>query len=140
MRLLFVAVALAGMAAVAAAGMLAQSDRDDADRGAVPRTELRITVWPTGRDGEARHWTLRCAPPGGSLPNAAAACRAIRENRAAFRAVAPETICTQIFGGPQVATVRGVLSGRRISAAFARNNGCEIARWNRLSKLFAGAG
>ena len=140
MRLLFVAIALAGMAAVAAAGMLAQSDRDDADRAAAGRTELRITVWPSGEGGEARRWTLRCSPPGGSLPNPAAACRAVRTHRAALAGVAPGTICTQIFGGPQVAAVRGLLDGRPVRATYSRKNGCEIARWDRLRTLFAGAG
>ena len=140
MRLLFVAVALAGMAAVAAAGMLAQSRSGESERAGVPRTDLRITVWPSGQGSEARRWTLRCAPPGGTLPNAAAACRALAANRAALRAVPPGAICTQIFGGPQVATVRGVLDGRQVRATFSRANGCEIARWDRLRSLFSGAG
>jgi hypothetical protein len=44
--------------------------------------------------------------------------------------------CTEIYGGPQVARVAGILRGRRIGASFNRENGCEIARWNRVAFLF----
>jgi len=37
-----------------------------------------------------------------------------------------------IYGGPQTATIVGVLDGTRIDAAFSRQNGCEIARWDAL--------
>ncbi|MGA9762584.1 MAG: hypothetical protein WBQ14_09185 [Gaiellaceae bacterium] len=46
------------------------------------------------------------------------------------------TACTQIYGGPQVAHVRGRLAGRPIDADFSRNDGCQIARWDRLGFLF----
>ena len=54
----------------------------------------------------------------------------------AFAPVPPATVCSQIYGGPQVAVVRGLFRGRRVRAAFTRRNGCEIARWNRLAFLF----
>jgi hypothetical protein len=47
------------------------------------------------------------------------------------------TVCTQIYGGPQEAVVRGTFRGRRVSIRFTRRNGCEIARWNRVAFLFA---
>jgi hypothetical protein len=47
--------------------------------------------------------------------------------------VKPGSICTEIYGGPQVALVTGILAGRRIWARFQRRDGCEIARWNRLA-------
>jgi hypothetical protein len=47
--------------------------------------------------------------------------------------------CTMIFGGPQVATVKGTWRGKPVDARFARDNGCEIARWNKAKPLI-GAG
>jgi hypothetical protein len=35
------------------------------------------------------------------------------------------------------AFVRGTFRGRRVSTRFARRNGCEIARWDRVAFLFA---
>ena len=54
-----------------------------------------------------------------------------------FLPTPPATICTQIYGGPQEAFVRGTFRGRRLSTRFARRNGCEIARWDRVAFLFA---
>ena len=40
-----------------------------------------------------------------------------------------DVACTQIFGGPAVATVSGTLRGEPVRATFELTNGCEIARW-----------
>jgi len=45
-------------------------------------------------------------------------------------------MCTEIYGGPQEALVRGVFRGRRVRATFRRRDGCEINRWNRVAFLF----
>ena len=42
-------------------------------------------------------------------------------------------VCTEIYGGPQKARVVGTVGSKRIWATFTRQNGCQIARWNRLS-------
>ena len=98
-----------------------------------PSTELTITVRPQGTGGPTRTWTLRCKPTGGSLPRPAAACERLRAE--ALRPVPPDTICTQIYGGPQTARVRGRLEGRPIDVRFGRSNGCEIHSWNRVKFL-----
>jgi hypothetical protein len=54
-----------------------------------------------------------------------------------FLPLSPTTVCTQIYGGPQEALVRGTFRRRRVSIRFARRNGCEIARWTRVAFLFA---
>jgi hypothetical protein len=58
-----------------------------------------------------------------------------RTPRAAFDPVPAKVACSQIYGGDQKATVKGTLKGDPIDASFSRENGCEIARWNRLSWL-----
>jgi len=97
-------------------------------------TELTITVQPQGAGGPTRTWTLHCDPPGGSLPRAAAACE--RLSAEALRALPPGTICTQIYGGPQTARVRGRVEGKQVDSRFGRENGCEIHRWDGVSFLF----
>ena len=39
--------------------------------------------------------------------------------------------CTQIYGGPASASVRGTLLGEQVDAQFKLTNGCEIERWDR---------
>jgi Subtilisin inhibitor-like len=105
-------------------------------------TLLRATVWPKGTGTAGRIVrTLRCDPPGGSVPRPTAACRAVeRAGRTAFRGVPIDAACTQIYGGPAVALVTGRLHGRPVWARFDRENGCEITRWQRLALLLGRAG
>ena len=125
--------------AVAVVVLLAGCGGEDVggEAPAEPRTEVRITVWPSGKAGPSRETTLRCDPPGGTHPDPEAACAALAANEEALAPVPPDAICTQIYGGRQEARVTGVVRGRRVDAAFSRRNGCEIARWDRLKTLFA---
>jgi hypothetical protein len=49
----------------------------------------------------------------------------------------PDRICTQIYGGPQTATVEGTVNGRWVRRAFSRTNGCELADWGQMGPLLA---
>ena len=105
--------------------------------GGPPSTSLKITVWPNGRDKASRVATLRCGPVGGTLPRRAAACgRLAKLAGNPFAPVRADAVCTQIYGGPQEALVRGTFRGRRVWARFTRRDGCQIARWDRVSFLF----
>ena len=96
---------------------------------------LRVTYWEdVAKPTESVTWTLRCNPVRGSLPRAAHACARLAAGGAKLFARLPRnTVCTEIYGGPQRARVVGTVNGRRIFATFARSNGCEIDRWRRIS-------
>ena len=119
--------------AVAVAVVTGAQASTSADAGR--RTTLRITYWETGSSAVPdAFWTLRCNPPRGTLPRRAAACRKLAKGGPKlFAPIPPKTVCTEIYGGPQKARVRGVVAGKRVRTTFTRTNGCEIARWNRLS-------
>ncbi len=55
-----------------------------------------------------------------------------------FPAPGPPKLCTQQYGGPQVAAVTGMFHGRAVDATFQRTDGCEIARWKAMSALLGG--
>lgn len=116
-------------------GCSLSSSSSGSDSASASSTTLTITVQPQGSGGPARTWTLRCDPPGGNLPRARAACARLRP--AALRPLPPDTICTQIYGGPQTARVRGRVDGRPVDTRFSRANGCEIHRWDQLRFLFS---
>ena len=105
-------------------------------------TSLTITYWPNGPGGPGRTvWTLRCAPPRGTLPRPAVACRRLaRAGPKLFAAPSKSLLCTQIYGGPQVARVSGRFRGAPIRVTFARTDGCQISRWNALSPWLLPAG
>jgi hypothetical protein len=105
--------------------------------GGSPSATLTITVRAQGPAGPAKVWTLRCDPAGGTLPRPAVACRRLKAFRTnPFAATPPGMACTEVYGGPATATVRGTFRGRPVRATFSKRDGCAIARWNRVSFLF----
>jgi hypothetical protein len=97
------------------------------------KTELRIAYFEDGHEPETRIVRqLRCNPTGGNHPRRTAACRELaRLGSSTLRPVPGDRACTEIYGGPQVAYVTGVIDGRRVWAKLRRDNGCEIERWER---------
>ncbi|MDQ0870571.1 hypothetical protein QFZ70_003044 [Arthrobacter sp. V1I9] len=107
--------------------------------------ELAITIKPSAGEPEVHH-TLVCvdgAPEAESNhPTADAACAALKEN-AALLSPGPkraDQVCTEQYGGPQEATVTGVVDGVPVDAAFARTNGCEISAWDATKDVLGAAG
>ena len=111
-----------------------------APAGATPLDRLSVTFWPEGRPGVAETWSLHCRPAGGTHPARAGSCRTLARLADPFAPVPRDAVCTQIYGGPQEALVTGTFRGRRVWARFKLRDGCEIARWNRLSPLLPAGG
>ncbi len=99
------------------------------------KTSLEIGFWPSP-DGAERDATLTCEPAGGTLPNAAEACRRLYQLEAPFAAARSGVMCPQTWGGPQQARVVGTFRGEKVEASFNRRNGCQVERWDRVSFLF----
>jgi hypothetical protein len=120
------AVAVLAAAALVAAG---------ASSAATSETALTVTYWAKGiGKGEPTRWTLRCTPARGTLDRPEVACHRLAETGVRlFRPVPQDVVCTQIYGGPQVARVVGTVKGKRVWTTFNRANGCQISRWNRVA-------
>ncbi|MET4146643.1 serine protease inhibitor [Arthrobacter sp. UYCo732] len=75
-----------------------------------------------------------------TLPAPAAALEAVERfgEDIFFPKPGPPKLCTQQYGGPQVAVVTGTFHGRPVKAVFRRTDGCEIARWNSVTALLGG--
>jgi hypothetical protein len=101
-----------------------------------PATDLEIVVWPNGRSGQKEKATLRCSPAGGTLRDPEAACRQLDALERPFVRPPGDAVCTEIYGGPAVAEIRGTFEGSQLNATFARTDGCEIALWDRHAFLF----
>ena len=97
-------------------------------------TSLRVTYWEDGSGAPDAAWTLRCSPAGGSLARPARACARLAAGGAKlFASFPPDTVCTEIYGGPQRARIVGTVAGKRVWTTLTRANGCEISRWARVS-------
>ncbi|MBB6406637.1 serine protease inhibitor [Arthrobacter sp. AZCC_0090] len=77
---------------------------------------------------------------GSTLPDARAALAAVEQfgEEIFFPVPRPDRICTQQYGGPQVAVVTGRFRGRDVNSRFSRTDGCEIARWRTMAALLGG--
>lgn len=101
-------------------------------------TALVITLWPKGEGkGTALTAQLVCDPVSGSLPDAAAACATLgtETGRTALDPVPPDSMCTELWGGPAEARIMGTVDGEPVDARLSRANGCEIARWEALTAV-----
>lgn len=98
-----------------------------------PLYEFRLVV----RHGTAPH------PPdlkGSTLPDPASALAAVERfgDEVFFAPRRADMMCTQQYGGPQVAVVTGTFHGRPVHSSFSLTDGCEIARWRSLAPLLGG--
>jgi hypothetical protein len=131
-----VRLAILGIAALLVTGCTGRSSSEgEGDESGA--TSLEISVTPGG-EAPTKIWTLRC-PDGGTLPSAAEACDKLESMDDPFAPVPKDVACTEIYGGPQTADVRGTFRGQTVDARFNRTNGCEIERWDKVQFLFPGA-
>jgi hypothetical protein len=102
---------------------------------------IRLTETPGGPQ-----FTFRLEASGGTpgarctLPDPAAALEAVQRfgEDIFFPRPGPPKMCTQQYGGPQVAVVTGWFLARRVQSRFSRTDGCEIARWRAMAPLLGG--
>ena len=123
------------LAALAATSCTSRASSDKAADG--PTADLQISISIRGSEAPTKLWTVHC-PPGGTLPDAAEACRKLGQIHDPFAPVPKGTACTQIFGGPEIADISGTFNGKHVETQFSRGNGCELERWKKVDFLFPG--
>jgi hypothetical protein len=107
--------------------------------------ELAISVKPSDTEA-ALNYTLVCqggAPTSESKhPAAETACTALKDNPAILTPSTKNTAqaCTEQYGGPQKATVTGIVDETPVDATFSRTNGCEISAWNAAQAILGASG
>jgi hypothetical protein len=118
---------LAAAALFAACG----SDEPTASQGLA---NLTVTLDNDGPKGApAKELKLSCDKATDSN-----ACKTVATITQADLAPTPANMaCTQIFGGPETATITGTLRGDAVHARFSRSDGCELQRWKRVQPLLS---
>ena len=98
--------------------------------------ELTVEVDPDGADAqEPKTATVQCDAPEDS--ELCAEVDALSPE--VFEPTPGDVACTQQYGGPETATVKGTFKGEQVDASFSRQNGCEIARWEDAAPLLEAA-
>lgn len=96
-----------------------------------------------GTGADTTHYHLECvdgrAVSSSTHPEAGAACTDLVRLGSDFltREPDPDLYCTQQYGGPQTARVRGVVDNEAVDATFSMRDGCEISRWKEAGSLLA---
>ena len=110
---------------------------DTVDAAAGPATELQVELVPDA-GAPAQRWTLTCEPTGGDHPDAAAACAELARTPDPLAPLPEDLLCTEVYGGPQTAVVRGTYRGEPVALRLSRTDGCRIEQWDRLGALLPG--
>ncbi|QBI19805.1 hypothetical protein ER308_09715 [Egibacter rhizosphaerae] len=120
---------------------------DEPPEEQAPAAEIEIAVQPD-EDATTTEYALRCGDdPGwsGDAPTDRAelpadeVCDDLPDRiEAAREALAAET-CTQEYGGPQTASVTGVMDGEDVHLDVHRTDGCGIGAWEALQPLLGPA-
>jgi hypothetical protein len=109
-------------------------------------TQLEIEI-RRGFGSPVEHYALGCNPPTGTVGDPAAACnriadlvaKAAQPSRGELLPAGPGNqgtiVCTQVYGGPEVAFVRGRFLGAPVDARLTRENGCTMSSYDATMKL-----
>jgi hypothetical protein len=118
------------------------STRDD-DQVALPSadTTTALSVAVDNGKGGNQTFTVRCDPPGGDHPRPKSACefldQAAEWGQDPFAPVSEGSVCAEVYGGPQTATVTGLWRGKHIDSQFSRTDACQSRRWDNAMSLLA---
>lgn len=124
-------LAVAALALVAACG-----GSSDGGMTGESGTSLKIVV-TLDKGAQPTTYELGCDPAAGDHPQPAEACDVLgKAGVKVFDPVPADQMCTELYGGPQTATVTGTYDGKKVNATFSRTNGCEIDRWDQLGTTF----
>ena len=127
------AAALVSLAVLAGCSGDGEGDPTSNDPFAEGDARLTVTLDPDGAEGpeDPQAEEVSCEE---STENAT--CLAIRDVSADDFDPAPaDQACTELFGGPDEATLSGDIDGEEVDAELTRANGCEIERFDRAVPL-----
>jgi len=101
-----------------------------------PAAEVKLQVIETVPGAQARHWSLRCEPAGGTMPNAAAACRSLSADATILHPVRATGIrCATTTAKARSFTITGTWHGAKLHEVV-RDGGCDVRRWSMMAQIF----
>lgn len=127
-------IALRRLAVLTSALLLAATVVGCGDGGTEPDEPIEsgdilliVTVDPDGPNASGEPQTAEVDCDEETAPDCEAAASLDASD---FDAVPSDQACTELFGGPDVATLKGSIEGVEIDTELTRANGCEIERFD----------
>lgn len=135
--------ALAMLAAALAFGACGEADEPAAQRTTTTAGAIELTVVYDDGSGRTTTGTLTCRGADrraeGALDGRATPAELCAQARGIADLLTSEPdkdrACTQIYGGPETATVTGTIDDDEVERRFSRTNGCELADYKRAAGL-----
>jgi len=99
-------------------------------------TSVEVVYDPDG-DGPASSTQIDLRCPSDEQASACAALADVPDE--VWDPVPDDAACTAIDGGPEEATIVGMVDSREVNATFNRTNGCEIDRFEAVERVVEAA-
>jgi hypothetical protein len=130
-------VLAAGFGLLAAAcGSTAAPPTDGGLVATNPASKAKLQVIESMPGGQARHWSLRCNPAGGTMPDAAAACRLLATDATILHPRrATHIMCPMIVANARTFTITGTWHGTKLHEVVT-DGGCDLRRWSMMAQIF----
>jgi Subtilisin inhibitor-like len=127
----------AGLGLFAAACGSAAAPRSDGGQvatNAASRGMLQVVESIPG--GQDRHWSLRCDPAAGTMPDAAAACRVLATDATILHPKrATHIMCRPVMANKRTFTITGTWHGTKLHEVVT-DGGCDLRRWSMMAQIF----
>jgi hypothetical protein len=130
------ALACAGLAAGCGSTPAPSHTAANGGKGTTSAAKVSLDVTISGSPTAGRqHWTLRCDPAGGTLPDAATACASLAKLKTLFEPQPVGVMCPMIMRDAGTATVTGFWYGRPVHQVIF-DGSCDLGKWNLLHQIF----
>lgn len=103
-------------------------------RAPAAKATLKIKVTDEAT-GTVKHWTLRCDPPGGTTPDAAAVCKTLFGTKYALDPLKRHVMCPMIMVSGRQIIVDGTSFGKKVHRTIIDGE-CDLSIFNSLAKIF----
>lgn len=121
----------------------ATNDHPAPDASATADLTITVLAKPGAKPTETRLLcTGKTAKPEATVPIADEACALVEAHPAYLFPTAKNTAqaCTEQYGGPATATIKGTVRGKTVDLSLSRTDGCKISQWTALGPLLGEAG
>ncbi|HXW88566.1 MAG TPA: SSI family serine proteinase inhibitor [Streptosporangiaceae bacterium] len=103
--------------------------------GRPAKIALDVTIY-SSVTAPPSHYVLRCEPPGGTVPDPAAACARLLAGPSLFGPRPAHVICPMILVAGARALVQGTYLGKRVAETIV-DGGCDLQRWAQLRHVLS---